>query len=111
VYNNCVRFDPMYRRILSITDVGSTMANFLSIAWVFLFFSSIILIFFNGLWAFLIFILSCVVIAVWSNTPEGKTLLRKQEVEAKAIREKRAVDAKRAEIAAAKVIEEFSTIV
>jgi hypothetical protein len=72
---------------------------------------SIILIFFNGLWAFLIFILSCVVIAVWSNTPEGKTLLRKQEVEAKAIREKRAVDAKRAEIAAAKVIEEFSTIV
>lgn len=70
------------------------MANLLLFAWVFLIFWSIILIFSNGLWAFLTFILSCVVLAAWSNTPE-----------AKAIRGKREAKTKRAELAAAKAAE------
>jgi len=70
------------------------MANLLLFAWVFLIFWSIILIFSNGLWAFLTFILSCVVLAAWSNTPEAKAIRGKQEAEAK-----------RAEFAAAKAAE------
>ena len=62
----------------------------------FLVFWSSILIFSNGLWAFLIFILSGVVLAIWSNTPEAKALRGKQEAEAK-----------RAALAAAKATEEL----
>jgi hypothetical protein len=72
------------------------MANLLLLAWVFLIFWSSILIFSNGLWAFLIFILSGVVLAIWSNTPEAKALRGKQEAEAK-----------RAALAAAKATEEL----
>lgn len=67
------------------------MANLLLLAWIFLIFWSIVLVFSNGLWAFLTFILSCIVLAAWSNTPE-----------AKAIRGKQATEAKRAELAATK---------
>ena len=70
------------------------MANLLLLAVVFLIFLTSFLIFYNGLWAFLIFILSFVVIAIWSNTPEAKALAEKQEAEAK-----------RAALAAAKATE------
>lgn len=59
------------------------MANLLLLAWIFLIFWSIILVFSNGLWAFLTFILSCTVLAAWSNTPEAKAIRGKQETEAK----------------------------
>ncbi|HEY9810452.1 MAG TPA: hypothetical protein V6D13_14080 [Halomicronema sp.] len=70
------------------------MANLLLFAWVFLIVFSISLISSNGLLAFLTFILSFVVLAAWSNTPEAKAIRSKQEAEAK-----------RAELAAAKAAE------
>lgn len=73
---------------------GDIMANLLLFAWVFLIFYSIILVFSNGLWAFLTFALSFVILAIWYNTPEAKAIRGKQEAEAK-----------RAEIAAAKAAE------
>lgn len=70
------------------------MANLLLFAWVFLIVLSINLIFSNGLLAFLTFILSFVVLAAWSNTPEAKAIRSKQETESK-----------RAELAATKAAE------
>jgi hypothetical protein len=72
------------------------MANFLLLTWVFLLFLSILLIFSNGSWAFLIFIVSCIFLVAWSNTPEAKAISERQKAEAK-----------NAELAAAKVTREL----
>ncbi|MBD2326904.1 hypothetical protein [Alkalinema sp. FACHB-956] len=68
---------------------------------------ALLALFVNFIWAFLIFLLSCVVFTLWSKTSAGKTAIEESEVKAKAKKEKREADARRAKLAAAQLVNQL----